>query len=203
MIRKCTDSDFETIYEIINDAAQAYKSVIPHDRWHEPYMTRIQLRHEIEDGVRFWGIKEEQPLIGVMGIQDKGDVCLIRHAYVKTNRRNKGIGTRLLRHLEAMTEKPILIGTWADATWAIQFYQKNGYRLLNEAEKNDLLRKDWNIPERQVETSVVLADRKWNTERDCRKSPLDEFLTFFMGHLTLPDLKIVDCEPFYEVTFCT
>jgi len=162
MIRKCTDSDFEAIYEIINDAARAYKSVIPDDRWHEPYMPRIQLRNEIEDGVRFWGIEEGHALVGVMGIQDKGDVCLIRHAYVKTNRRKVGMGTRLLSHLEAMTEKPILIGTWADATWAIRFYQKNGYRLLSEAEKNNLLKKYWSIPERQVQTSVVLADRMWS-----------------------------------------
>jgi len=164
MIRKCTDSDFEAIYEIINDAAQAYKGVIPKDRWHEPYMPRIQLRNEIEDGVSFWGIEEGHALVGVMGIQDKGDVCLIRHAYVKTNRRKVGMGTRLLRHLEAMTKKPILIGTWADATWAIRFYQKNGYRLLSEAEKNALLKKYWSIPERQVQTSVVLADRKWSAE---------------------------------------
>jgi N-acetylglutamate synthase-like GNAT family acetyltransferase len=162
MIRQCTDADFEAIYEIINDAAQAYKGVIPEDRWHEPYMSRIQLRHEMEDGVRFWGVEEEQVLVGVMGTQDKGDVCLIRHAYIKTIRRKEGMGTRLLRHLESMTEKPILIGTWADATWAIRFYQNNGYRLLSDAEKNALLRKYWNIPGRQVQTSVVLADRKWS-----------------------------------------
>jgi len=166
MIRQCTDSDFEAIYEIINDAAQAYKGVIPEDRWHEPYMSRIQLRREMEDRVRFWGIEEERVLVGVMGIQDKGDVCLIRHAYIKTSRRKEGIGTRLLRHLESMTEKSILIGTWADATWAIRFYQKNGYRLLSEAEKNDLLRKYWNIPGQQVQTSVVLADRKWSAEQN-------------------------------------
>ncbi len=146
MIRRCTDSDFEAIYEIINDAAQAYKGVIPKDRWHEPYMPCIQLRNEIEDGVSFWGIEEEHGLVGVMGIQDKGDVCLIRHAYVKTIRRKEGMGTRLLRHLEAMTEKPILIGTWADAMWAIRFYQKNGYRLLSEAEKNALLKKILEYP---------------------------------------------------------
>ena len=162
MIRSCTDSDFESIYEIINDAGQAYKGVIPDDRWHEPYMPRTELRHEIEKGVHFWGIEEEGVLAGIMGIQDRGEVCLIRHAYVRTDRRNAGLGTRLLRHLESMTKKPILIGTWADAIWAVRFYQKNGYRLLAEAEKNALLRKHWAIPERQVETSVVLADRKWN-----------------------------------------
>jgi N-acetylglutamate synthase-like GNAT family acetyltransferase len=164
-IRKCADSDFETIYEIINDAAKAYKDVIPDDRWHDPYMPRIQLRQEIEDGVRFWGIEKDQALVGVMGIQDKGDVCLIRHAYVKSNFRNTGMGTRLLKHLETMTEKPILIGTWNDATWAVRFYERNGYRLLSRIEKNALLKKYWSIPERQVETSVVLADRKWNGEK--------------------------------------
>jgi N-acetylglutamate synthase-like GNAT family acetyltransferase len=166
MIRQCTDTDFEAIYGIIDDAAQAYKGVIPEDRWHEPYMSRIQLRREMEDGVRFWGIEEERVLVGVMGIQDKGDVCLIRHAYIQTSRRKEGMGTRLLKHLESITEKPILIGTWADATWAIRFYQKNGYRLLSEEEKNALLRKYWNIPGRQVQTSVVLADKNWNAEHN-------------------------------------
>jgi N-acetylglutamate synthase-like GNAT family acetyltransferase len=164
MIRKCLNQDFEAIYEIINDAAQAYKGVIPDDRWHDPYMTHTQLRHEIDDGVCFWGIEGNEILIGVMGIQHKGDVCLIRHAYVKTNHRKTGIGTRLLKHLESITDKPILIGTWADATWAIQFYQKNGYRLLSKPEKDYLLAKYWDIPERQIQTSVVLADKKWGSK---------------------------------------
>jgi N-acetylglutamate synthase-like GNAT family acetyltransferase len=159
MIRKCTDSDFEVILKIINDAAQAYKGVIPMDCWHEPYMSREELKYEIEDRVCFWGLEDEDTLIGVMGIQDKGDVTLIRHAYVRSNKRNQGIGTRLLCFLESTTEKPILIGTWADATWAVAFYKKNDYRLLSEEEKNQLLRKYWTIPERQVVTSVVLAKR--------------------------------------------
>ena len=160
MIRKCTDSDFEVILEIINEAAQAYKGVIPIDCWHEPYMSREELKHEIEDRVSFWGFEDEGALIGVMGIQDKGDVILIRHAYVRSNKRNQGIGTRLLHFLESTTQKPVLIGTWADATWAIAFYKKNGYRLLSEEEKNQLLRKYWTIPERQVVTSVVLANKR-------------------------------------------
>lgn len=163
MIRKCTDSDFEVILEIINDAAQAYKGVIPIDCWHEPYMSREELKHEIEDRVCFWGFQEDDALIGVMGIQDKGDVALIRHAYVRSNKRNQGIGTRLLRFLESTTQKPVLIGTWADATWAIAFYKKNGYRLLSEEEKNQLLRKYWPIPERQVVTSVILANKRWTS----------------------------------------
>ena len=163
MIRKCTDSDFEVILEIINDAAQAYKGVIPIDCWHELYMSREELKHEIEDRVCFLGFQEEDALVGVMGIQDKGDVTLIRHAYVRSKKRNQGIGTLLLRFLESTTQKPVLIGTWADATWAIAFYKKNGYRLLSEEEKNQLLRKYWTITERQVVTSVVLANKKWTS----------------------------------------
>ncbi len=163
MIRKCTEADFETIFEIINDAAVAYKGIIPADRWHEPYMSCEELKHEIEAGVSFWGFEEDGKLVGVMGIQDKEEVILIRHSYVKTSHRNRGIGTKLLRTLEATTDKPILIGTWADATWAIAFYQKNGYRLVSTEEKTRLLEKFWTIPERQIETSVVLADKKWGT----------------------------------------
>ena len=156
-------ADFEMIFEIINDAAGTYKGVIPADRWHEPYMSRQELRNEIEAGVSFWGFEDEGTLIGVMGIQDKGDVTLIRHAYVRSSHRNRGIGTRLLRILESTTNKPILVGTWADAAWAIAFYQKNGYRLLSPGEKKGLLEKYWAIPERQVETSVVLANPKWRS----------------------------------------
>jgi N-acetylglutamate synthase-like GNAT family acetyltransferase len=158
MIRQCGTDDFETIYEIVNDAAVAYKGVIPADRWHEPYMPREELQHEIDAGVRFWGYEENGDLVGVMGIQDVQDVTLIRHAYVRTTQRRKGIGGKLLSHLLTQTERPILIGTWATATWAIRFYEKHGFRLVSEEEKNRLLKKYWSIPERQVETSVVLAE---------------------------------------------
>lgn len=161
MIRECTEKDFETIYEIINESAQAYKGVIPYDRWKEPYMSEEELRHEINDGVVFWGYEEDGELIGVMGIQDVQDVTLIRHAYVRTLRRREGIGTKLISFLRKQTVKPILIGTWADAVWAIRFYEKHGFRMVNTEEKNHLLRKYWSIPERQIETSVVLADEKW------------------------------------------
>ena len=160
MIRKCQESDFNTIFEIINDAAQAYKDVIPADRGHAPYMSFEELRHEIEDNVIFWGIELEGDLVGVMGIQDKGDVTLIRHAYVRTRMRQQGIGARLLNHLESTTRKPILIGTWKAASWAISFYAKNGYTSVPEKEKNRLLRRYWSIPERQIETSVVLVKQK-------------------------------------------
>jgi len=162
MIRKCNLEDIEAIHEIINDAAQAYKGIIPEDRWHDPYMPLEELDQEIADGIIFWGIEESGELIGVMGIQDKIEVNLIRHAYVKTSLRNRGAGTRLLEHLELLDKKPILIGTWADATWAISFYEKNGYRLVTEAEKNRLLKTYWNIPDRQVETSVVLGNKNWS-----------------------------------------
>jgi GNAT superfamily N-acetyltransferase len=163
MIRKCTQQDLPVIYEIINDAAQAYKGVIPADRWHEPYMPIEELKLEIDDGVEFWGYEEAGDLIGVMGLQDRGDVHLIRHSYVRTNSQKKGIGRELLRHLEQMTDKPILIGTWGDATWAIRFYEKNGYRLLSRTETERLLKKYWKIPERQVITSVVLANSRWES----------------------------------------
>jgi N-acetylglutamate synthase-like GNAT family acetyltransferase len=162
MIRECKDSEFNTISEIINDAAQAYRGVIPQDCWHEPYMSFAELRAQIEDGIVFWGLERDGQLLGVMGIQDKGDVTLIRHAYVLSRAQKRGIGEKLLQHLQNMTEKPILVGTWAAASWAVSFYQKNGYTLVSKEEKNRLLRRYWSIPERQVETSVVLANQTWH-----------------------------------------
>ena len=149
------------MYAVINEAAEAYRGVIPADRWHEPYMSRGELGEEIAQGVEFWCLEEEGELLGVMGVQDRGDVALIRHAYVRPDRQGKGIGSELLAYLEGLTYKPILVGTWADARWAIGFYERNGYRLVMPAEKDRLLRKYWSIPERQVETSVVLANAAW------------------------------------------
>jgi N-acetylglutamate synthase-like GNAT family acetyltransferase len=147
--------------DIINDAAQAYRGVIPADCWCEPYMPKAELEQELEAGVVFWGFESQGELVGVMGIQPVQDVTLIRHAYVRTVSRNQGIGSHLLAHLRTLTDHPILIGTWATATWAIRFYQKHGFRLVTPAEKNRLLRKYWTISDRQVETSVVLAEPKW------------------------------------------
>ncbi len=161
MIRRCIESDFEAVYEIVNGAAQAYRGVIPADRWHEPYMPPEELRREIESGVVFWGYAADGELVGVMGIQDVQDVTLIRHAYVRPAWQRKGIGGELLRHLCGLTDKPILVGTWADAEWAIRFYEKHGFRLVAPQEKGRLLRTYWSIPDRQVETSVVLAGPKW------------------------------------------
>jgi len=161
MLERCTHPDFREIWEIINDAANAYKNVIPADCWQEPYMPESELSLQIEEGVEFWCYKQDDKILGVMGIQDKGEVTLIRHAYVRTPERNKGIGSKLLAHLRTLTRKPILIGTWAAADWAIQFYQKHGFRMLSAEEKNKLLLKYWNISQRQVETSVVLANRDW------------------------------------------
>jgi GNAT superfamily N-acetyltransferase len=159
MIRQCDDTDFETIFEIINEAAQAYRGIIPEDRWKEPYMPREELSHEIEAGVEFYGYEEDGELVGVMGNQDVQDVTLIRHSYVRTAKQSKGIGGKLLSHLRTMTSHPILVGTWADATWAIRFYEKHGFRLVTPEEKDRLLKKYWSIPERQIETSVVLAEK--------------------------------------------
>jgi len=161
MIRRCDDRDFELIWSIINDGAQAYKGIIPADRWTEPYMSTQKLRHEIEDGVVFSGYEENGALIGVMGIQPVQDVTLIRHAYVRTGNQKKGIGAKLLSHLQEMASGPVLIGTWADAVWAIRFYEKNAFAMVGAEAKDKLLRKYWSIPERQIETSVVLADATW------------------------------------------
>ena len=163
MISKCDEEDFNEIYEIINDAASAYRGIIPADRWHEPYMTREELKKQLDGGVKFWKYSEEENIIGVMGIQVKKDVTLIRHAYVRTIARKKGIGGKLLQYLRGIATTPVLIGTWANATWAIEFYQKHGFRLLQEEEKNNLLRRYWTIPDRQVETSVVLASADWKS----------------------------------------
>jgi N-acetylglutamate synthase-like GNAT family acetyltransferase len=149
------------IYSIINEAAQVYKGVIPGDRWKVPYMSKDELKHEINAGVVFWGFEEDRRLIGVMGIQHVQDVTLIRHAYVRLQKQHRGIGNKLLLEFYKKSDRPILIGTWADATWAIRFYEKRGFKRVSEKEKNRLLEKYWSIPARQVATSVVLADHKW------------------------------------------
>jgi GNAT superfamily N-acetyltransferase len=166
VIHRCTDLELAEMHAIINDAAQAYKGIIPDDCWQEPYMPMDELEAEIQDGVEFWGLEENGKLTGVMGIQDKISVALIRHAYVRTTHRNRGVGTQLLRHLERLTNKPILIGTWTAATWAIRFYERNGYRLLSRGDTDRLLRQYWSIPERQIVTSVVLANRSWQSAQD-------------------------------------
>jgi len=153
MIRKLTAKDTNTIYEIINDAATAYKSVIPPDCYHEPYMPLEELKGEMKT-MTFYGWEENGRLVGVMALQPVRDVTLIRHAYVLTVYQRKGIGTKLLSHLKRQTRtKRLLVGTWAAATWAVDFYKKHGFRLVD---KDELLPKYWNVPRRQVETSVVL-----------------------------------------------
>ena len=165
MIRQCDERDFELIWAIINDGARAYRGVIPEDRWTEPYMSREKLQHEIDEGVVFWGYEESGTLVGVMGIQQVQDVTLIRHAYVRTGSQKRGIGAQLLAHLREMARGPVLIGTWADAVWAIRFYERHGFQMVGSEEKNRLLKTYWSIPERQVETSVVLADSSWRESR--------------------------------------
>jgi N-acetylglutamate synthase-like GNAT family acetyltransferase len=160
MIRPCTDSDVPEIFDIVNDAAQAYKGTIPSDRWHEPYMPVEELKEEIASGVKFWGYEDSGQLIGVMGMQPVKDVTLIRHAYVRTEMRSRGIGGKLLAHLLGRIEGRILVGTWKAADWAVKFYQNHGFRLVSEEEKDRLLKTYWNIPERQIETSVVLVHHK-------------------------------------------
>ena len=157
MIRVLLPSDLDAILEVINDAAQAYKGVIPDDRWKEPYMSAEELRKEIEAGVRFFGWTKGERLLGVTGIQALRDTTLIRHAYVVSGFQRKGIGEKLLEYLLGLAgTHEILVGTWADATWAIRFYEKHGFKLVSSKEKDRLLRAYWNIPERQPEISVVL-----------------------------------------------
>lgn len=168
MIRRCENRDFEMIWAIVNDGAQAYKGVIPADCWTEPYMSASQLRHEIDDGVEFWGEVEDGDLLGVMGIQNVQDVTLIRHAYVRTASQRRGIGARLLAHLLNLTTAPVLIGTWTDATWAIRFYEAHGFKIVTPRQNDLLLKRYWTVSPRQIETSVVLADSTWrefNPER--------------------------------------
>jgi len=161
VIRKLSLSDFDSILRVINDAAQAYKGVIPDDLWREPYMSSEELRHEIDSGVDFYGWFENNVLLGVMGIQFVRDVTLIRHAYVLPEHQRRGIGSKLLRHLISLAKtSEILVGTWANATWAIRFYEKHGFKLVSPKEKDKLLQTYWNIPEKQIEASVVLRLRK-------------------------------------------
>src|SRR6185312_4960561 len=160
LIRACRDDEHDASLAIVNAAAEAYRGVIPADRWHDPYMSRDELDAEIGAGVAFWGCESDGALTGVMGVQPVGDVELIRHAYVLPAHQGEGIGTSLLRHLRGLSGRPMLVGTWADAGWAIRFYERNGFALVSEAEKSELLHRYWTIPERQIETSVVLVENR-------------------------------------------
>ena len=162
-IRPCRDDERPAILAVVNAAAEAYRGVIPADRWHEPYMPMGELEGELAAGVEFWGYEEGGELLGIMGIQRLGEVDLIRHAYVLPASQGKGVGGALLEHLMKAAERPVLVGTWAAAEWAIGFYRRHGFEQVSPARKDELLRRHWNIPERQVETSVVLA-----------RPPLDE-----------------------------
>jgi GNAT superfamily N-acetyltransferase len=146
------------ILAIVNAAAEAYRGVIPADRWHDPYMPSDELDGEIAAGVVFWGYERDGTLLGVMGFQGVGDVDLIRHAYVLPGSQRRGVGGALLKRLRSMTTRRMLIGTWAAADWAIRFYQRHGFELVSPARKRELLKAYWTIPDRQIETSVVLAD---------------------------------------------
>jgi GNAT superfamily N-acetyltransferase len=162
LIRPCDDADVPAICAIVNDAAEAHGGVIPADRWHEPYMPENELRGEIRRRRPVLGAVAGGRLVGVMGLQDVQDVALIRHAYAGHGARRYGVGGAL-QHLLAQTARPMLVGTWAAATWAIRFYEKHGFTLTAPNEKARLLRRYWSIPDRQIETSVVLADARWRS----------------------------------------
>ncbi len=161
MIRQCETSEFEKIWAVIEDAARAYRGVIPMDMWQEPYLPEDELEDEIRSGVVFWGFFEGGAVVGVMGLQHVKDVSLIRHAYVRTDHQGRGIGGELLLTLKEHTDRPILVGTWADAKWAIGFYQKHGFRLVETDDHARLLKEYWSLSGRQIETSVVMGDRRW------------------------------------------
>jgi GNAT superfamily N-acetyltransferase len=159
-IRRSLGADQSAILAIVNDAAQTYRGAIPADGWQEPYMPADELASEIAAGVVFWLAEEDGRMAGAMGIQDKGEVALLRDAYVARAMQRKGVGTKLLRHVQALAAKPVMLGTWAAASWAIDFYLRNGFSVVPQRHKDVLLRKYWSIPERQIETSVVLADER-------------------------------------------
>jgi GNAT superfamily N-acetyltransferase len=156
-IERCGPDEVPEILSIVNEAAEAYRGAIPPDCWQQPYMPLEELRHELAEGVEFWGLREGKRLVGVMGLQDVGDVALVRHAYTRTSAQGKGIGTALIAHLLSLTDRPVLVGTWKAATWAVRFYQRRGFRLVSEEEKAKLLRRYWKISDRQLEESVVLS----------------------------------------------
>ena len=151
-------ADPDAIGAVINDAALAYRGVIPADRWHEPYMPREELASEMRSGVKFVCLRRDGRVAGVMGLQHVADVALIRHAYTLSSHQHSGVGTLLLDYLRRQTDRPLLVGTWKAATWAVRFYERRGFRLVSEQEKAALLRKYWTVSERQIEESVVLKE---------------------------------------------
>jgi len=157
-IRPCRDDDRVAILAIINAAAEAYRGVIPDDQWHEPYMPPGEFDGEIAAGVKFWGHEEDGVLVGVMGFQSMRDVDLIRHAYVLPSSQQCGVGSALVRHLRQLSTRRLLVGTWAAAEWAIRFYTRHGFERVSRARKSVLLKTYWTIPDRQIQTSIVLAN---------------------------------------------
>jgi GNAT superfamily N-acetyltransferase len=157
-IRPCRADERDAILAIVNSAAEAYRGVIPADRWHEPYMPPSELDHEFAAGVAFWGYEMEGALVGIMGIQPVRDVDLIRHAYVLPESQGHGVGGALIEHLRSLSSRRMLVGTWAAAEWAIRFYERHGFELASPEQKTELLKANWSIPDRQIETSVVLAN---------------------------------------------
>ena len=161
MIRRCDAGDFDALFAVINDGAEAYRGKISADCWNEPYMPAAELEAELAAGVVFWAYVQDQEIVAVMGLQDVADVTLVRHAYTRTAHQHRGLGSALLDHLRAQTPRPILIGTWKAATWAVRFYERHGFRLVSDAEKRVLLQRYWTVGERQIQESVVLVDDRW------------------------------------------
>jgi len=174
VIRPCRDDERDTVLAIVNAAAEAYRGVIPADRWHDPYMPLGEFDAEMAAGVAFWSFEQDGTLVGVMGFQPVRDADLIRHAYVRPGSQRQGIGAALLGHLRSLSARRMLVGTWAAADWAIRFYRRHGFELVSLDRKTALLRTYWSIPERQIETSVVLACPAFEEARDAGSLRVDE-----------------------------
>ena len=157
MISEYKKTDTSKILHIINEASLKYKGVIPDNCWNEPYMSEQELIGEFNDGVRMYGYHHNNILIGVIGVQEVEDVILIRHAYTLSSHQGKGVGSALLEYLLKKNKNSrLLVGTWKNATWAIQFYKKFDFIIHTKEETTLLLKKYWNIPTKQIENSVVL-----------------------------------------------
>jgi GNAT superfamily N-acetyltransferase len=193
-IRICRDDERDEIFAVINAAAEAYCGVIPADRWHEPYMSRDALDRELTAGVVFWGYDDGAHLAGSMGLQQVRDVELIRHAYVLPGKQRHGIGSALLRHLQQMSTKRMLVGTWVAATWAIRFYERHGFALVSPQRKTELLKSYWTIPDRQIEPRSCSPIRRRRTDisskrRASKEEHLGRILRGVAGAATLDESR--------------
>jgi GNAT superfamily N-acetyltransferase len=145
--------DRDEVLAVINAAAERYRGVIPAESDTDPYMSAAELESALA-AMQFYGAVRDR-LVGVIGTQERADVSLVRHLYVRPPAQGEGIGTALLeRALERADAETVLVGTWKAAEWAVEFYRANGFELLGT--DRDLLATYWDVPEHQRDHSVVL-----------------------------------------------